>query len=303
MGFEPSPPNEFRASLRPGGRRPIVVAEKYAQGDPAEDGLGAVKVPRSEFRRADHRGGDRHRLADEQTSVRHQGETHSVQLINLSQGGAMVAGDLDAKLWDTVGLVLGEGAEVECAVTWIRDGKIGLEFAHETRVECDSATLDDLLRDVIRNSFPDVEIGACSEAAGEAEADDQKRGAIRHPLIWSGVLHHDFQWQAARLRNISATGALIECPLEVAVGATVYLDLAEAGRVAAQVSWSRGDQTGLVFAEPFDVTCLSKTKPILASKNGPKSHFAPYGRDCDQSPWAPEWKRLSMDELGAELGG
>ena len=69
MGFEASPPNEFRASLRPGGRRPVVVAEKYAKGDPSEDGLRAVKVPRSETRRTDQRGTDRHRLGDEQSVV------------------------------------------------------------------------------------------------------------------------------------------------------------------------------------------------------------------------------------------
>ena len=180
MGFEPPPPNEFRASLRPGGGRPIIVADKYAQADPDEDGLGAVKVPRSEFRRGDHRGDDRHRLTDEQTIIRHAGAAYDVQLINLSQGGAMVAAGLAVKLWDTVELVLGEGGEVECAVTWMRDGKIGLEFAHETRVLCDSATLDDLLRQVIRNSFPDVQLGARS---ADPEPDhEQKRGAFRHPL-------------------------------------------------------------------------------------------------------------------------
>lgn len=303
MGFEASPPNEFRASLRPGGRKPVVVAEKYAQGDPSEDGLGAVKVPRSEFRRKDQRGEDRHRLADERAVVRHEGESHAVELINLSQGGAMVIADFSAKLWDQAYLVLGEGGELECAVTWIRDGKIGLEFAHETQIACDPGTRDELLRDVIRNSFPDVEIKARPATAPREDSDDQKRDAPRHPLIWNGVLHHDFEWQAARLRNISATGALIECATNVPAGANVFLDLNEAGRIAARVSWSRGDQTGLLFDQPFDVSSLSKATPILASKTSTKSHLAPDGRDCDQTPWAPQWSRLSIDELGAELGG
>jgi hypothetical protein len=298
MGFEASPPNEFRASLRGGARKPVVVAEKYAQADPSTDGLGAVKVQRSESRRTDERGGDRHRLENEQIIVRCKGKGRKVELINLSQGGAMVAGEIKAKLWDKVELVLGEGAEVECAVRWIRDGKIGLEFAHETQIECDSITQDELLRNVIRNSFPDVEI-----KARPANEHDQKRDAARHPMIWSGVLHHDYEWQDARLRNISATGALIECADKVPVGASVFLDLKEAGRIAARVSWSRGDQTGLLFAEPFNVSRLSQTTPVLATKTNSKSHFAPYGRGCDQSPWAPEWNRLTVDELGAELGG
>ncbi len=298
MGFEASPPNEFRASLRGGARKPVIVAEKYAQSDPSAEGLEGVKVPRSEFRRKDQRGEDRHRLADEHAVVRHEGESHAVELINLSQGGAMVVADFSPNLWDQAFLVLGEGGELECAVTWIRDGKLGLVFAHETQIDCDSTTRDDLLRDVIRNSFPDVEI-----KERPASEPDQKRAATRHPLIWSGVLHHDFEWEAARLRNISATGALIECSAKVQAGANVYLDLKEAGRVAARISWSRGDQIGLLFDEPFDVASLSKAKPILASKAAAKPHFAPYGRECDQSPWAPQWNRLSIDDLGAELGG
>ncbi len=303
MGFEAAPPNEFRASLTPGRRGQLVVVDKNAKVDPSADGLRAVKVPRSEIRRIDQRDGDRHWLDDEQAVVRRKGKSHPVHLINLSLGGAMLGGDFKARLWDKVELVLGEDGAVECAVTWIRDGNIGLEFAHETQVECDSGTLDELLRQVIRNSFPDVELKARASSAEIGNEQEQKRGASRHPLIWNGVLHHDFEWQTARLRNISATGALIECEDNVPAGANVYLDLAEAGRIAAQVSWSRGNQTGLLFAEAFDVSSLSKAKPILASKTGGKSHFAPYGRDCDQSPWAPQWKRLSIDELGAELGG
>ncbi|MBA2466848.1 MAG: PilZ domain-containing protein [Sphingomonas sp.] len=303
MGFEASPPNEFRASLRPGGRGPLVVADKSARVDPSADGLRAVKVLRSEIRRTDQRGDDRHRLDGEQTLVRRNGKNHSVDLVNLSQGGAMVTGDFKAKLWDRVKLVLGEGGEVECAVRWIRDGKIGLEFAHETQIECDSETLDDLLRGVIRNSFPEVVIEARPAIAKQAHEHGQKRGASRHPLIWSGILHHDFEWQDVRLRNISATGALIECTEILPVGANVYLDLRQSGRIAARVNWLRGNQAGLRFAEPFDVASLSQSTPILASKTSIKSHFAPYGRDCDQSPWAPQWKRLSINELGAELGG
>lgn len=301
MGFEGSQPNEFRASLRPDSRGPLVVADKRAKVDPSADGLSAVKVPRSETRRTDQRGGDRHRLDGEQTFVRRKGRKHKVELVNLSHGGAMITAGVTMKLWEKVALVLGEGGAIECAVRWIRDGKYGLEFAHETQIDCDTGTRDTLLREVIHNSFPEVEIKA--RPASPESAGEQQREAPRHPLIWNGVLHHDFEWQPARLRNISATGALVECETSVPAGAKVFLDLNEAGRVAAQVSWSRGDQTGLVFAEPFDVAKLSKATPILASKSGAKAQFGPSGRGCDQAPWAPQWSRLSIDELGAELGG
>ncbi len=303
MGIEAAPPNEFRATLRADRRaEPMVAKQKRRETDPKAAGLGDIKVVRSESRSSNQRNGDRHRLTDEQAVVRRKGKNHVVELINVSHGGAMVSGSFKAKLWDRVDLVLGDdgqGGAIECAVRWIRGGRYGLEFAHETRVDCDSATLDQLLRDVIQHSFPGVEIKARPAAE---EQPTEHRLVVRHPLIWSGILHHDYEWEVVRLRNVSAGGALIECPLSLPCGVVVYLELDNIGRLAATVSWSRGTQTGLAFEEPFDVSRLSKATPEVAANEVTKSHFAPYGRECDQSPWAPQWDRASIAELGAKLG-
>ena len=69
-------------------------------------------------------------------SLTHAGRSHAVQLVNLSGGGAMVAADFAPMLWDRVELHLGENGTVECAVRWLKGGRIGLEFAHETRLDC-----------------------------------------------------------------------------------------------------------------------------------------------------------------------
>ena len=305
MGFEAAPPNGFRASLRSERRAKPVVAGKPRRFDAPAAGLGGIKVARSESRSSNERRGDRHRLSDEQAVVRRKGKHHVVELINLSHGGAMVAGDFKARLWDKVQLVLGdggEGGEVECAVRWIRGNRIGLEFAHETRVDCDGATLEQLLRQVIRNSFPGVELRAPPTPEPEPEPPVQKRGDARHPLIWNGILHHDYEWEAVRLRNVSRLGSMIECPVSLPVGITVYLELAGIGRLGATVSWSRGTLTGLAFIEPFDVARLAKSKPQVASKDGSRPAFGGDG-SSDQSPWARQWSRLSVDELGANLAG
>ncbi len=298
MGFEAAPPNDFRASLRSGRRDTPVVAKERTRAKATAGGLGDVKVARSESRSSNQRGGDRHRLSDEQAVVRRKGKHHVVDLINLSHGGAMISGKFKAKLWDRVELVLGEAGEIECAVRWIRGDRIGLEFAHETRVDCDSETLDELLREVIRNSFPDVVI---KDRPPAPVAVEQKRNETRHPLIWSGILHHDYEWDTVRLRNISRSGALVECSATLPAGVTVYLDLDAAGRIGATVSWSRGNQAGLAFQEPFVVRCLSKSTPEVAPTQGSRPNFAGEGKS-DQSPWAPQWKRLSVDELGSSLG-
>src|SRR5215213_3190052 len=96
-----------------------VVPAKAPKGARA-DALNSIAVRREETRRADTRQGDRHRLPDEQVRVSHDGELHEVQLINLSGGGAMIAGPFEPMLWDRVELQLGEHGMIECAVRWIR---------------------------------------------------------------------------------------------------------------------------------------------------------------------------------------
>ena len=306
MGVE-STPNEFRANLGTGRPEPVLAKQKRRETDPKAARLGDIKVARSESRSSNERKTDRHRLTDEQALVRRKGKRHVVELINLSHGGAMVAGDIKAKLWDKVALVLSDenepgAGEIECAVRWIRDSRYGLEFAHETQVECDGDTLDELLRQVIRHSFPGVELKLRPTPSSGKEEREEKRSETRHPLIWSGILHHDYDWEMVRLRNISQSGALVECPANLPAGTTVSLDLGEAGKVAATVVWSRGDQTGLSFDQTFDVRSLAKAAPDVATKHGYQAPFGELGQS-EQSPWAPQWGRLSLDELGKELGG
>ncbi len=125
-------------------------------------------------------------------SVRYNGGTHAIDLINLSGGGAMISCDFEPRLWERVDLVLGEGGEIECAVRWLRGDRVGLEFAHETRIDCDPDARDALLLDVIHRSFPDVKMtGAADRTAPDCpddsdEVTNSRRVERRHPLIWIG---------------------------------------------------------------------------------------------------------------------
>src|SRR5437899_1851038 len=78
---------------------------------------------------------DRHRLVGERAQLTHDGNTHEVVLINLSGGGAMIETSIELLIWDRVHLHLGDHGDIECTVRWVRDGRIGLEFAHETRLD------------------------------------------------------------------------------------------------------------------------------------------------------------------------
>ena len=285
----------------PGADEPLLRSKAPKGAKP--EMLDSVRVPRTEARRSNGRGADRHRLTAEQAILRHDGHDHVVELVNLSAGGAMIRGELELLLWDQVTLVLGDHGEIDCAVRWIKETQAGLEFAHETRIDCDADEHDHLLRAVIRRSFPEVEI---SLERPRAFSDDEvslpqiERQAERHPLIWNGVVYldefHDFGAEPVRLRNISTTGALVQSGNALSEGARVYLDMKAAGRHAATVQWTRGDQSGLKFDEPFDLHLLAYAGPEIASAdNAPSAEFG------TQEPWAPGWRRSTLKQIARDL--
>jgi len=306
--------NSFRKAVLTGKglRVDPIVRNKKAHGAGTDD-LTSVDVPRSETRSSDHREDDRHRLAQETATARFDGEEHPIDLINLSGGGAMIRADFAPRLWERVDLVFGEGAEIECAVRWLRDDRVGLEFAHETKLNCAPEMRDSLLLDVIRRSFSDVTISTAKLAKAPARAEqpagdgddtitNSRRTERRHPLIWMGQVLYNHNSEKVRLRNISEHGALIECPIIYPMGAEIYLDLGEAGQHFATVSWTCGDKVGLRFKDPFDMTSLVNSKPELApelmTRPGPSRIYA----DQD-NPWADGWQRQSLDELRDDLEG
>jgi hypothetical protein len=281
---------------------PLVPA-KAPKGAKA-DTLNSVSVVREEFRRANMRDEDRHRLPDEQVRLTHKGKSHQVRLINLSGGGAMVEGSFSPMLWDRVDLHLGENGTIECAVRWIKADRVGFEFAHETRLDCSAGQRADLLREVIAKSFPEVELPALqAESQPEVRPDgSEQRTDRRHPLIWSGTIHYDFQSTAVRLRNVSETGAMIECSAPPPVGAEPLLELGQGIQAFATVAWVVGDSVGLRFSKPFDLSQLANTRPDVASNRWDRPNYLEPGAATD-SPWDEQWGRMSLSELRQELEG
>jgi len=250
--------NSFRSAILSGKglhSGDPIVRQKKKRGT-AEDDLSTVAVPRSEKRTRNQRDNDRHRLEEEHASARFEGEVHEIDVINLSGGGAMIRCDFTPRLWERVDLIFAEGAEIECAVRWMRDDRVGLEFAHETRIDCAPEARDALLLDVIHRSFPDVALKRDEDSAlrsvkaEEAHDDDDaiansRRTERRHPLVWMGEVYFAHNNEKVRLRNISEHGALIESPVQYPLGVELLLDMGEAGQHFATVSWACGDKFGL----------------------------------------------------------
>jgi hypothetical protein len=278
---------------------PILKAKK-PKGAKA-DTLQSVTVQREARRQSNARGEDRHRLSEEAARITYNGEDFEVDLINLSGGGAMVAGDFEPMIWDHVDLHLGNHGTVECAVRWIRDDRIGLEFAHETRLDWPSDQVAIVLRHVIERTFPHISFPQGEEPTPpppRAEGDEN-RVASRHPLIWNGTLHHDYQSSPVRIRNISSTGAMIETGATVRVGTEPLLELTEAASLSATVEWAVGDQVGLRFHTPFDMNMLADARPTVAAA----SWTPPSYLDDDDGRDEDRWGRLSLFQLREELEG
>lgn len=307
MGVEATR-NSFRAAVLGGERKPLVVTDKSPRTGGERNALDGARVPRSESRHGNHRGGDRHRLSGERATVLHNGKSHDVELVNLSRGGAMIRCGFVPRLWEIVELRLGEGLGLDAAVRWIKGDALGLEFAHETKIDCEPAERAALLLEVIQRSFPDQGVSFEADTPTElAEQPDEEdlgnRDEKRHPLIWKGEIHFAHDSNPVRLRNVSAGGALVDVAIDYPLGAEVMLDLGGAGQFFAFVQWVCGDQAGLRFTRPFDIACLANARPDVT----PHSWTAPSflsGTDADDdSAWHEKWSRSSIAEIRNELEG
>jgi len=198
-------------------------------------------------------------------------------------------------------------------VRWLRGGRIGLEFAHETQIECAPEERAAVLLEVIQRSFPEQEVHLHrAEHVHSVDDDDEEeeelgdlgaRDTRRHPLIWTGQIHSTNGTHPARLRNVSAGGALVDVDTYYAVGAEVMLVLGGAGKFIANVQWTCGGKAGLRFRDEFDLNCLACAKPDVASNYWLKPTFLDEAIEEDSTPWHARWRRGSIEEIRQELEG
>ena len=86
-------------------------------------------------------------------------------------------------------------------------------------------------------------------------------------MIWNGKIAWQQQARTVRLRNISASGVLIDSPFDFPEGTDLTLDLGKSGQFEATVGWSRGGQAGLVFKSPFELSALAAARPEVAPQS------------------------------------
>ena len=280
-----------------------LVTVKHPKGAKA-DMLNSIPVVRQESRRGDTRQRDRYRIVGEKVRVTHDGAMHDAQLVNVCASGAMIAAAFEPQPWDKAKLHLDEsdGRPIACSVLWIRDGRIGLEFAEEIRLDRTGSRGAERLRDMITRHFPDAHFEAPAEPQPELAPPmtEDKRAARRTPLLRMGKLHYDYDSTPARLRNISSSGAAIETETKLAPGAEPLLDLGEAGSIFATVVWAAAPRAGLRFNQPFDLSQLPKAQTQAGPASWEPPAYLKTNAHCD-SRWEAGADPASLDDLDGFL--
>ncbi len=236
----------------------------------------------AEARHSDQRGEERLSLVVSQAVVVWRGRELEVSVCDVSAGGVMIETlDLRPKIGETVHLRIAECVPVKCTICWFKGCRIGLQFAHETSIDGPCEVQDFILR----------KLRGETRAASDRVQVPRPR---RYRLIWQATLHHEDESTSARIRNISAQGAMIECGWDFHVGTEVLLDLEQAGTVFARVRWCQGGQVGLKFNTPFDLRSLAECKPKAAE--AVPAHPFPTAA-ARARPNIRRGKRLSVSEI------
>lgn len=108
-------------------------------------------------------------------------------------------------------------------------------------------------------------------------SDLDDRDLPRYRLLTQAVARSaDTSDFAVTMRDLSATGLLIEAKASLRIGSTILLSLPNAQEVAATVVWSSGDYHGAQFAAPLREAavraCLADSKvvwPAFADREAP----------------------------------
>jgi hypothetical protein len=295
--------HELRSTILSGEEKPSSpVARKgkakaAASGAADLAGLTAIRIKREEARITNQRLEDRHRGVVEECGIVFRRKKMSVPVINVSSRGAMIVAEIEPRIGERIDIQFTDQAKTRCVVRWVREGRIGLEFAEETIFWDTSKPAGPVLRiEETREEAP-----AAEQATALREVHDREP---RQTLLRTGTLYWSGITIPVRLRNISSTGAKIESNQQLRPGTEVELDLGESGFQVAEVRWAKDGQVGLRFASEFDLDSLAPRERPASSPATELLKPAYLETETQpDSPWAARFERLSLKELRSKLIG
>jgi hypothetical protein len=281
--------HEIRSSILSGDVKSDPIARKgRKKGDGGGlGGLAKIPIKRQEARVTNQRTEDRHPNLVAESTIVFRRKKQQVRVVNVSSRGAMIETEFEPRIGENLEIVFSEDNRTRCAVRWVREGRIGLEFVNET---------------IFWETAPSGPVFQAQPAANAGEIEEPEQEFVdrepRQRLLRSGTLYWSGISVPVRLRNISSGGARVEGERDLCPGAEVELDLGEGGFHVAEVRWSNDGQIGLRFADDFDLDSLV---PAASHAAGPAPEvLKPAYLETElrpDSPWAARFQRLSMTDL------
>jgi hypothetical protein len=284
---------ELRATVGNGERQPVATrSAKQKQGN-GEASLVGFSIPRTEARTCNQRREERYLRVSEEAQVKFRNRNHKVMVSNVSNNGAMIEADLAPRIGERVQISFEGCIQTDCVVRWVRDGRIGLEFFHETVIVAPAK-----VRDMVISGRRAGEAASPAPAPAADNDPDRIDREPRQSLLWGAMLHWARGSQGVRLRNISTEGAMLEGSEDLADDTGVVLDLGEGGAVSGRVRWSRAGQIGVRFDERYDLHKLARSgssapvpRPEMLKPDYLENELDP------ASPWAGRWQTFDPKDL------
>jgi len=105
--------------------------------------------------------------------------------------------------------------------------------------------------------------------------------ALRQSILRRVVLEHGGHNYEANVRNISATGALVEGLRNVPAGTIFRIHLSDGHVVTATARWTEEDRMGIEFSHPLELDETGRIAIITARANRRATTSTPYGATVD----------------------
>lgn len=163
------------------------------------------------------------------------------RIVDIAPHGCRLKLDGDEQLEVCIGelgiLRLPNGASLPGILRWIRDDDVGLQLSKALNVQ---------------SIIEDNQIRMTTPRAGRA------------PVCLAIKVSNDDGVHAARLQNISATGALVSCDADLSEKSTVFLHSDLIRPIGGYVRWTNGKSAGIMFNRLLPV----KSAEFIAGMHG-----------------------------------
>jgi len=283
--------HEVRKLVENGGERTedIVVKKTAHRSGMKMGGLTAIAIPRQECRRTNQRRDGRHANLVNEAVITFRRKRITVPVVNVSSHGVMIRSDIEPRVGERLDIQFHDCNRTICYVRWLKGGQIGIEFASETIL--------------ITPPHPgDLVPGGRRAGEQPPKVELKTDRPDRHAMMLKGLLHVGIESVEARVRNISAKGAMLDCDEDFLVGTPVVIELAGGGALAVQgcIRWCQSGQIGVLFDETFDMQLLAEGGATKHCKTDLPRYVKPdylASDGCEDSPWAARTYGLRPQDL------